>query len=255
MAKIMTFTGGLGAQLISAAGYFHLQKRNEPVLADFSYFRGAYHEAQPGNRGEISHWKWELDTYGLNFSDFVQRTTENGNPIWDGLEKAQLGFAGLADPDIQKKFPVPAEMQQERAKLFGEETYACVHIRRGDYLNVASFLIDDDTFFRAIVKIRRLVKNILVVSDTPLSERLTAGLKALDAKVMTAIGGSPAAIHSLMRMSDIFIGSNSQFSMTAAALREPDTLVIYPSQHDATMNSDANTYLHSIREWQVITRF
>ena len=34
----ITFTGGMGAQIVSAAIYYHLEHEGRPVIADFSYF-------------------------------------------------------------------------------------------------------------------------------------------------------------------------------------------------------------------------
>ena len=254
MIKAITFTGGLGAQIVSAAGYFYLQSKFEPVKADLSYFLQPYHEAQPGVKGDVSHWSWELGSYGLHFESFAQVDSDAYEFIWDGPEKVRLAFLGLAQPEIRKKFPISLESVRFRNNLFGSDSYACVHIRRGDYLNVASFIVDDDSIFRIMSKVQNFVKNVLVISETALSDRMIVLTASLKCNVTSVIGGDPSVLHGVMRLSDILISANSQFSLTAASLRDEAALSFLPSQHDGPINSYLNTYLSSIREFQIVTK-
>ena len=253
--KIISFTGGYGAQIISAAAYFHLEKINtNNVGAYFGYFSQTPHQAVPGVKNDISHWKWEMHNFGIKVDNFYQPTVnEKSEVVWDGPEKGELGFSGLREPDIASKFIVSSEAVRYKKEMFGAESYACLHIRRGDYLNVASYLVSDEAFLRVTKKITKLVKNLLIVSDTPLNSILIQGLSALNINCVTAIGGEPHLVHGLMRLSDILICSNSQFSLTAAALRDDSSLTLYPSQHDGEAQSYSNKFLSSIREFQIIT--
>ena len=58
-----------------------------------------------------------------------------------------------------------------------------------------------------------------------------------------------------MRLSDVLIASNSQYSFTAACLRDKNQLAIIPSRHCAGDDPSANEYLNEIRAFQVLTRF
>lgn len=258
MPRIVTFTGGLGAQILSAAGYLYLQKINEKqngteIIGSYlGYFNNNYHLATPGVKGDISHWKWELGCYGMEMSDFKEIQGDKADYLWDGFEKINFGFLGLKDPEIAKYFPVGIDILKYRESLFGSQSYACLHIRRGDYVNVASYVVSDKSFFRVVKKIGKFVKNLLVVSDSPLSIEMVDSLQSLSINTIVAVGGEPHFTHGLMRLSDILICSNSQYSMTAAALRDEFSLTLYPSQHDGDEFSYSNIFLKSIREFQLI---
>jgi hypothetical protein len=225
------------------------------VGAYFEYFSKTPHLATPGVKNDISHWQWEMHHFGMRFADFHQpQFTDNSNIIWDGAEKIDLGFMGLGELDIAEKFGVSNEAHNYRVKFFGHDTYACMHIRRGDYLNVASFIVSDESFLRASKQITNLVKNLLVISDTPLSPAMLEGLARLKINCVTAIGGSPHLVHGLMRLSDILICSNSQFSLTAASLRDESLMTLYPTQHDNDPHSYTNIFLGKLREFQIFSR-
>ena len=81
------------------------------------------------------------------------------------------------------------------------------------------------------------------------------GLLKLGLNVVTLVGGDPVAAHGLMRMADILICANSQFSMTAAALCPLNSLTLCPSQHDGDLQSEANHMLASLRTHQLLTGF
>ena len=175
--------------------------------------------------------------------------------IPDGLEKINVAIAGFKDPKISEKFPISSEALRVKQEQFGDELYGCIHIRRGDYLNVASYLINDESFLSLAKRVSSFLKNLLIVSDTPLSFNMENGLSKLDTKITVSIGGDPHLTHGLMRLSDILICSNSQFSMSAAFLRGEDKLTICPSQHDGDLKSYSNLFLERIREFQVISNY
>ena len=254
--KIISFTGGYGAQIISAAAFFYINKiLREDTGAYMRYFSLTPHLATPGIKNDMSNWQWELNNFGLYIEDFNQpNIVSNNNIIWDGPEKNKFGFSGLRHPEISSLFPISNEALLRKNKIFGNESFACMHIRRGDYLNVATHLVSDEAFLRISKRIGKLVKNLLIVSDTPLSRFMLEGLALLKINCITAIGGDPHLIHGLMRLSDILIASNSQFSLTAAALKDDTSLTLYPAQQDGDLQSYSNKFLEDIREFQVITK-
>ena len=251
--KIITFSGGMGAQLFSAAAYFYLEQAGEPVAADLRYFDRPEHIATPGNKGEISHWGWDLDHYGLPKGSF--RTATSGQLIPDSAEKIRLAMQGFNVPEVVARFSVAAAVQAQREQMFGTESYACLHVRRGDYLNVATYVVDDAALCRAVAKVSRLVKHLLVVSDSPLSPGMAATLQKLPLNAVVAVGGLPLMVHGLMRLSDVLVCSNSQFSLSAAVMRDSHSLTLYPARHEADPASYSNAFLNSIREFQVLTNF
>lgn len=190
--KTISFTGGYGAQIISTAAYYYLQKNNNKVGADFVYFNNPPHHATPGILNEISQWKWEMDNFGIEIKDFYQPSLkEKYDIVYDGPEKMSLGFSGLRENQISTKFNISSLANSYRKEVFDDEKYACVHIRRGDYLNVASYIIEDEVFLRVIKKISELVKNLLIVSDTSLNSNTIFELSKLKINCITAIGGDP----------------------------------------------------------------
>jgi hypothetical protein len=254
--KIISFTGGYGAQIISAAAFFYINNiLSEDTGAYMGYFSLTPHLATPGVKNDISNWQWELNSFGIRMADFNQPNIFNKNDvIWDGIEKNNLGFAGLRQPEISALFPICSEALRRKNEIFGNESFACMHIRRGDYVNIAAHLVTDEAFLRVLKRIGKLVKNLLIVSDTPLSKFMLEGLVLQNLNCITAIGGDPHLIHGLMRLSNIFIASNSQFSLTAAALKDDTSLTLYPAQHDGDLQSYSNKFLEDIREFQVITK-
>ena len=256
MQKVMTFTGGLGAQIFSASGYYYLQSLGEQVSAHTAYFDIQPHLAEPGRVGDMSHWSWELDSYGISRNSFLKYNVHSGGEIiWDGAEKIKYGFLGLQDINIRKKFPILDSARTTISEMFDGQSYACVHVRRGDYLNVASHVIQDAVYFKAIKRLCKIVKNVLIISDSEIAASLINMLRTLNCNVVTAVGGSPLLAHGLMRLSDVLVCSNSQLSYTAGALRDLDELTFYPSQHDGDLNSYTNKYLQSIQEFQLLTKY
>jgi hypothetical protein len=256
--RIISFTGGLGAQILSAAAYFSLEsncKDIQNVGANLDYFRRVPRKAVPGIKGDISNWDWQLNYYGHKISDFrVPTRYEPRQIIWDGKEKWDLAVKGLATPEISKRFPVVDEAVRIRKKLFGDDTFACIHVRRGDYVNVASYVVPDDSFIRVIRMLTGLTKNFLYVSDSPISEEMRLALLNNSFNCATAIDGVPAVTHSLMRLSTILVCSNSQFSLSAALLRPETSLTVYPSHHDSDPTSNVNVFLGQVREFQLISK-
>ena len=253
--KAITFTGGLGAQILSAAAYFYLEKCAMPVSAVLDYFNIPERIAKPGNKGEISIWKWELHHMYLAPDRFNQISLPTSEIIQDGEEKIRLGFLGLKDREIRSYFVLHDQIKDIKANQIGLGSYACVHIRRGDYLNVASLVVDDNDFMKAIEAVSELVPTLLVITDTPLEPEFIDQLRTLQIKTKVIVGGEPIVAHGLMRLSDILICSNSQFSYTAAALREPTKLTMLPVQHDVDLNSPTNQLLGSIKKFQLLTGF
>ncbi len=257
--KSITFTGGLGAQIMSASAYFFLKSQNIPVRANFDYFEMNVKLENLRKQGininnDISFFPWQIDELGLEKSKFSSNGPED-DLIQDGLEKQELAMNGLRRDDIKKLFIIPEQSFNLRQRFFGDDSFCCAHIRRGDYVRVATYLVSDDNFFNAINSTSKLVTNLLLLSDSPLSEDLCKKIAGLNINVITGIGGNPAISHGLMRLSNILISSNSQYSYTAAYLRNKNQLTFLPSIHDSGSDPTSNEYLDSIRAFQVLTDY
>ena len=191
----------------------------------------------------------------ISTSLFDQTPLLGSELIYDGEEKLRLAFLGLGDDKIREKFSIVGEAVSAKESIFGSHKYMCAHVRRGDYTNVASFLVEDRLFVDTIKTMTRLVKHLLVVTDTEPNTQFNNELQSLEIETKFLIGGDVAVVHGLMRMSDILICSNSQFSYTAAALRSTNLLTLLPSKHDAEPNSPTNSFLKSVGFFMAATEF
>jgi hypothetical protein len=227
---VVTFTGGMGAQIISAAIYFSFKKAGRKVYADLSYFEKSERVAVVGNAGECSHWAWQLDRFGLWPASFeVTPSTlsiKKINLLEDGARKLELGLQALAEPEVQRLLQIPASIHDVLPDGFGTD-YLCIHIRRGDYVNVASHLVSDDEFIKISKKFSGLVNNLIVLSDSKISSEFRLAVTSSFKNVAFLDKTDPYTAHCVMRHAKILICSNSQFSLIAAILNS-NALVIIP---------------------------
>jgi hypothetical protein len=240
---IVSFTGGLGAQLYSAAAYYYLEQQGESVIADMNYFNITPRIAT--THGQVSIWKYELEDYNIPINKFKQDIIYEGwvERIDDGVKKGLLGEAGFKSEEIRQKFPINFNSQLFIKEYLNNEEFICLHVRRGDYLNVASYIIPDAKYFDIIKEVSKNIKTIVVVSDTPISQSLKDALDSLNLNIIYQIGGNIHIIHGIMRLSTILICSNSQFSMTAGFLRDNNLLTYLPKQYTGDINSDIDKHL------------
>lgn len=91
-------------------------------------------------------------------------------------------FAAFPRKCDERKIPDPKDQttqQKIRPSLPADfaNDYLCIHVRRGDYVNIASHLVSAREFF----EFAGLVKHIVVVSDSSIEEsfrqRVSAGYK------------------------------------------------------------------------------
>jgi len=107
---VVTFTGGMGNQILSASVYFYLKSIGKDVYADFRYFSLNPHKASPGTTGECSIWPWQLDGFGLSpdsFRKFENFNDETYHLIEDGEEKGELSIKALQIDIIANQFKCP----------------------------------------------------------------------------------------------------------------------------------------------------
>tara|TARA_A100000164_G_C21901697_1_gene770870 strand:- start:509 stop:1285 length:777 start_codon:yes stop_codon:yes gene_type:complete len=253
----ITFTGGFGAQLLSTAAYMYLSKKKINVKANFDYFDlpdkiEKYEKMGMNYTGKETFHPWQLDELGIFQNSFNINGTEK-ETLHDGKKKSEYALLGFSDNDIKSKFMIFDHVKNFKKELFNDESFACIHIRRGDYLKVASYLISDFDFFKIIKAISKLISNILILTDSDLNVEFKEKISNLNLNTRYAIGGSAATSHGLMRLSNILICSNSQFSFTAAMLRPDNVLTFIPSTYDGDPNADINKQIEKMRKFQIYT--
>ena len=250
---VVTFTGGMGAQIISAAIYFSMKNEGSPVYADLSYFEKPESVAVVGKAGDCSHWSWQLKPFGLSFESFITSSglnKRNANLLKDGPRKLELGLKALAQPEVQKSFEISASINGVLSAQF-EDDFLCVHVRRGDYVNVASHLVADSEFISLSKKFAGLISTIVVLSDSPIDENFRNALSS-NFKVVSFMDNTDAyTAHCIMRKARVLICSNSQFSLVAAALNN-SALVLVPKQWFGGKDSNVETSIQSRCLFQIM---
>jgi hypothetical protein len=231
---IVTFTGGMGAQILSAAIYFSMRNSGKEVYADLTYFDKPESIAIEGQIGQPSHWAWQLKPFGLMPSDFESYTGKKAareDLIVDGSRKISLALSALQSKDVQHYFPITNPTDD--AYGLNGTNYVCVHIRRGDYLNVASHLISDAVFLESTHKFSSLCETLVVVSDSSISQSLKNNFCNQFKNCVFLDNIDAISTHCLMRKASVLICSNSQFSLTAAALNTTGLVLIPKNWGDA----------------------
>lgn len=227
---VVTFSGGMGAQILSASIYFYLQKSGRDVYADFSYFKDESHLALIGTQGDLSHWDWQLSPFGMEISSFNTVQTEHKPKITvlkDGPIKAKLALEALNLEEIKSLFRIDAN-KIIKAVLDISGEYIFIHVRRGDYLNVATHLISNKDFIKIGNKFSKHIPNLVVASDSLLDENFLEAFSSY--KNVTVLEGVDAfSVHVIMRNASVLVCSNSQFSLTAGLLNE-NGLILLPKR-------------------------
>ncbi len=250
---VVVFAGGMGTQIISAAVYFSIKHAGRPVFADVSYFRVPQRLAVAGNVGQLTHWGWQLDPFGLPREAFATKeglTERNAEMLYDGPRKVELSLEALAQPEIQSLFKIPVGVNDVLPAGFPDR-FLCMHVRRGDYVNVASHLIADGEFVRLAGKFADLADYVAVLSDSPIESDFRNAVSPLFKKVLFLDAIDSFAAHRIMRRASILICSNSTFSLTAALLNS-SALAIVPKQWQGSGDRQLEAAIHARCSFQIM---
>ena len=225
--KLVFFEGGLGSQILGVISFWERQEQYgvAKTRSDTSYF------SLPNRQGL---WNWELDNYGISLvelqrfesagfknilrmkSDFLSDLELNAN-YWAKVRKKYLDRFQFDTKQVNA-------FREEIAGLQIKQSYGAVHIRRGDYLQVASKVISFAEYLNLLLTLRELIpKDLFVVSDSRLHEKEKETLSNCFGKNHNLIflddsQLDPFLIHCLMREADLLVTSNSTFSFSAALL-------------------------------------
>jgi hypothetical protein len=247
------FAGGMGTQLIQAAVYFSLRDAGHSVFADLSYFETEAKIAEVGKAGELTHWFWQLEQFGLPRTSFEQcpnLNKRNSHLLSDGPKMLEMGLAALAKPSIQSRFKNTTAIADILPKAV-LSCFLCLHIRRGDYVNVANHLISDGDFINLVRKFSGLINHAVILSDSPIPPEFRITVSHFFKTVTFLDDIDPYSSHQIMRRARILICSNSTFSLTAAALNS-DALIIIPKQWFGKQDSDLEAPIQSLCGFQIV---
>ena len=230
---LIKFEGGMGNQLLNAALYFYLENSGKKVYADLSYFEKETHVAEVGRKGEISHWPWQLGEFGIMQSQF--QTLEASNKLKktalilpDDGNKLQMVLNALRKDEIRMRFKIEENIGNILPN-FQNFNFLCIHIRRGDYVNVASHMVSDEHFIQQAKMFSGLISNAVILSDSPISNEMQHAFSNLYTNIIFLDSTDAMTAHKVMRLSRVLVCSNSQFSMIGAALNTK-ALVLLPTQ-------------------------
>jgi hypothetical protein len=254
---IVYIEGGMGSQILSFMQHQILLETNPKAKLDARYF----YTPAPKN---TKVWDWELSEYGhplpkLDVSlraklrylgrESTTRASKSNLTIWEEISKRRF----------QSLFPLH-ESTADLKKLFDiseNQSFAAIHIRRGDYLTVSSKLIAVEEYLEMI---ERMSSNfdlrVLVFSDDPFSDLDQARINsACRGQVSFITGLDQHGVHGLMRCAATLVTSNSTFSLTAALLSEhTNPTILAPTLFFSNQNRDVNLLIQQLSRWMFIER-
>ena len=246
----VSLTGGLGAQLIGAAIYLDFEYQGRPVCADLRYFLLEPRVARPNTR-EVSVWSWDLSGYGMDIRSFRSGVPRRfiDHSLVDGPEKLRRGLDAIRKSEIRASFPVTLS---DEVRMLGKlEDALVVHLRRGDYLNVASHIVTDRMALEVVLSWAHLIRRVVIVTDSPIPAEMLAQLNEIFEDVIDASTLSSYDAHVAMRMAGVLVASNSQFSLTAALLKEQG-LSLIPSRFWGNGNDKLEIQVARVADFRLV---
>lgn len=269
MIKVIPIEGGLGAQIFGAMLYDHLREfdPSDSVFADLTYFERTSFVA--GDNEGISIFKWDLDYYGISKNVFNIEIPKKPNflqrhlfgqvkPVYlfDGtIERTKL-LGEVWNKNWDSRFPILSSDVDKASEILGDDlTTVVVHLRRGDYLNVASHVVSDECVLNLLKKISHFdIRKVIFLSDSPVD--LTYYEKHLPSikKFETFISENIFLTHALLRLGRIVVTSNSQFSLSAAILNKSG-LVFMPRKWYSGSAEIIEKQIHQLSDWHLMGDF
>lgn len=243
--ETLYFEGGLGSQIISAMSFWDLLeisniKAGRPKC-DLTYYEIDQNKTLTNG---LSVWRWRLDRYGISKEQFenegyVKRKIPLKARVDHGAEftdHSRVNWAAKREK-YSSRFPIDYDAARDFLENFMDlnldSEFAAIHIRRGDYLSVATHLVDDATYLALLRKVDAILPTpVIFFSDSPLPQKFrddaVAILKGKLVYFHDDKTEDECLIHDVMRMSKLLITSNSTFSFTAGLLASVDCLVFSP---------------------------
>jgi len=263
LMKIVRIEGGLGSQLIGLVIYESKKMKNPSIRPDVSYFSQKSF-AEKSNGPTI--WSWQLDLYGyplenlFNQAKFYDRYlgvlfSSNSSKIKDSADE----LAVVPWRSFAKKIPLAEGLSDflEKYDLSSEKDFAVIHVRRGDYLKVASRILTLEESIDGFARFSSLTSGpIFITSDDILSEKDLSYCKE-QLKLARFIVVDPSTdlhiVHSLMRSASFLFTSNSTFSWTAGMLNVRDTpMIISPTSFFGDKDQRFNDLFRTRSSWMVL---
>ena len=237
------FEGGLGSQIIAYIVYNEKNKIQKNICAtNLDYFSNTPYDFTQVNG--LYRRAWKLDHYGISNSKLVvdKKIKKVFKKYFlvrpEFYTEIFLNFREEKVSEYNSIFPVDTKVVNKfLQKIFQNSTldYSIIHIRRGDYLKLASNIIKTEEVVNLINKLKPiLTTNVLITCDSILPKEDVEILeKSLSGHNYVYLDPNEDIylVHDLMRSAKILIASNSTFSFTAGLLSNKDCLFFFPTKY------------------------
>lgn len=263
---IIPVEGGLGAQIfgIMMLDFLRSTVADKAIVADFRYFDQPPRSASLGEGSSI--FPWALDYYGINQSEFCFYTSESSSFIHrlssknkslllrDGdTNRLEVLLSAIAYRDWSDRFKISEDHYLTAKQYLSDSRSAVIHVRRGDYLNVATHLVNDELIVMLLNKLTKLgIKRIIFLSDSFLNLGYYAEHLSRDVVLDSFVDQDIYLTHALMRLASCLITSNSQFSLSAAILNR-EAVKIIPKQWYQGPDKKLELQIQKLSDWMIIS--
>lgn len=229
--RIITFEGGLGSQMIPFLEMKYLDSEKMPYELNLEYFESAL----PVNE---KRRPWALSHYGIELANLKSRPSSFGQVWRKNFVFEDEIFWEFVKESGSSLFPVLKQSTHSELIKIGaspEIPYSAIHIRRGDYLQLASKLVSNEEIVQFAKKmISVLDDQILLVSDSNIDRELFLQISQLcdsnNRRLFLLDDNSipDVKVHEILRSANTLLCSNSTFSFTAALLAETGAKAFAP---------------------------
>lgn len=228
-------SGGFGNQIISLIVYRGLLMAGFEASLDLTYFSFPEKRASQGAVGEVSKWPWQLQRFGVSLSDLGQNISPKEFPVVsvpDGQLKVSLLRETYNLPGVSDFLELDFDLfnPEEKTLMGYSEDAIVIHVRRGDYCNVASYVFPVEGSLGLAIRCSNLAKKVCLITDDE-SDSVVRGARLLENQFdeVTVLNDiEPDVAFYMMVKSKVLCMANSQFSFAAGLLRT--NLSIGPKQ-------------------------
>jgi hypothetical protein len=266
------FEGGLGSQILNLIEHENKKSLNDNLaLTDTSYFN--LNETFRYENG-LTHWRYRLDHYGIHLKDLRTRDRLSVGTVsnfrrpdsHEYIRDVMIRNLWKLPNNVNELFPIISSHKERRRIFFSGKkiiNYGVLHIRKGDYLKVASKLYSVKNLVSHIRKFHLLIPSTLViVSDGKISQMdytlIKDSFKDFRKRRLLVFDSTNSdfdetIIHDLMREADFLFTSNSTFSLTAGLLNtRPENFIITPMRFHAGGASFSNQLFQTFSEFSIL---